>query len=322
MLESSVLLSLAFPAFVRSVGKMDVHWDILSPIPDRSPRLDSMEVLGVDFTSRPHRRKPITCLRCRIDGFVMRAKTLQEWPRFEDFEAALARPSPWIAGIDFPFGQSRRFIETIGWPADWAGYVRHAHSLGRSGFRRALDDYRNPRPDGDKEHRRRTDIPAGSISPQKLYGVPVALMFFEGAPRLIEAGVTIPHLQEGDPARVVIEAYPGILARTIIDRRSYKQDTKKKQTSDQRAARLQLLGALRDGEARARYGFGIEASDALCDDPGGDHLDALLCAIQAAWAWQNQENGFGAPASLDPLEGWIADPVLSDEARSTRERRL
>lgn len=59
------------------------------------------------------------------------------------------------------------------------------------------------RPPGDKEHRRVTDIAAGSISPQKIYGVPVGLMFFEGAPRLIKSGVTIPILQTGDPSRIV-----------------------------------------------------------------------------------------------------------------------
>jgi hypothetical protein len=99
---------------------------------------------------------------------------------------------PWIAGIDFPFGQARRFIETIGWPCGWADYVRHAQSLTRSGFREALNAYRKTRRSGDKEHRRQTDIAAGSVSPQKLYGVPVGLMFFEGAPRLVASNVTIP----------------------------------------------------------------------------------------------------------------------------------
>ena len=79
---------------------------------------------------------------------------------------------------------------------------------------------------GDKEHRRQTDFAAGSISPQKLYGVPVGLMFFEGAPRWWKQGSPIPHLQQGDPKRIVIEAYPGVLARQIIDRRKYKDDTK------------------------------------------------------------------------------------------------
>lgn len=253
-------------------------------------------------------------MRCRLDAGVLTAGTLSEWSRFEEFEAALKRPGPWIAGIDFPFGQSRRFIETIGWPAEWQAYVRHAQSLGRHGFRKALDDYRKPRPEGDKEHRRRTDIAAGSISPQKLYGIPVALMFFEGAPRLIEAGVTILHLLAGDPDRMVIEAYPGVLARAVIGRRSYKQDTRSKQTADQHAARLDLLAGLREGKAQELYGFAIDAPISLCDDPGGDHLDALLCAVQAAWAWRNLETGFGGPEHLDPLEGWIADPQLRTTA--------
>lgn len=156
------------------------------------------------------------------------------------------------------------------------------HSLGRDGFREALNAYRRGRPFGDKEHRRQTDIDNGSISPQKLYGVPVGMMFFEGAPRLLEAGVTVPHIQDGDPRRVVVEAYPGVLARQIIDRRSYKQDTKKKQTMAQREARFDLLKRLREGALYERYGIEIEASDTLCEDPGGDALDALLCAIQAA----------------------------------------
>ena len=86
--------------------------------------------------------------------------------------------------MDFPFGQARRFIETIGWPRPGKAMSPCRKSLGRRGFRDALDEYRANRADGDKEHPRRTDALAGSISPQKLYGVPVGLMFFEGAPRL------------------------------------------------------------------------------------------------------------------------------------------
>ena len=99
--------------------------------------------------------------------------------------------------------------------------------MSRQGFRDALDAYRAPRPAGEKEHRRATDIAAGSISPQKLYGTPVGLMFFEGVPRIKAAGVTIPGLQLGDPERIVIEAYPGVLAgvlaRHLIGRRSKRR---------------------------------------------------------------------------------------------------
>ncbi len=270
-----------------------------------------MKVFGIDFTSRPTHHKPLTCLNCTFDGRVLRSGDLEKWTEFLAFEQALQRPGPWIAGIDFPFGQSRRFIETSNWPANWRDYVMYAQSLKRNGFRNALNAYRQNRVKGDKEHRRQTDIAAGSISPQKLYGVPVGLMFFEGAPRLVKSAVTIPHLQDGDPDRIVIEAYPGVLARQIINRRSYKQDTKKKQTTEQAKARRDLMTGLRGGYLREHYGIEIEAPDSLCEDPSGDHIDSLLCAIQAAWAWQRRACGYGAPSSIDSLEGWIADPTVS-----------
>ncbi|MGB5253776.1 MAG: DUF429 domain-containing protein [Sedimenticolaceae bacterium] len=269
-----------------------------------------MHIFGIDFTSRPTRSKPITCMECVLEGTHLRAQCLAAWQDFAGFEAAMQRPGPWIAGIDFPFGQSRRFIETIGWPDTWPRYVDHVSRLGRQGFRTALDAYRKDRPAGDKEHRRATDIAAGSISPQKLYGTPVGLMFFEGAPRLKDAGVTLPGLQLGDPDRIAVEAYPGMLARTLIGRRSYKQDTRAKQTPAQHQARRDLLGIIRRGGVEASHGVTVSAPDELADDPQADHLDALLCAVQAAWAWSQRTRDFGAPSDLDPLEGWIADPSL------------
>jgi uncharacterized protein DUF429 len=262
-----------------------------------------MDVFGIDFTSRPTRRKP-------LERDVLCAGDLAEWTDF----AALQRPGPWIAGIDFPFGQARRFIETIGWPRSWQGYVRYARSLTRSGFREELNAYRRTRRSGDKEHRRQTDIAVGSISPtQKLYGVPVGLMFFEGAPRLLASNVTIPMLQDGDPKRIVVEAYPGVLARQLIGNRTYKQDTKKKQTFEQRIARLDLLDGIVSGRLRNRYGLGVKALPELCEDPGADHLDALLCAIQAAWAWKKGVHDGRAPNRIDPLEGLDcrSPPLLS-----------
>jgi hypothetical protein len=269
-----------------------------------------MKVLGIDFTSRPSHKKPLACLHCTSDKLILRADLLEEWTDFAQFELALKKPGPWIAGIDFPFGQSRKFIENIGWPTTWAGYVAHAESLGRKGFHDALDDYRGKRPFGDKEHRRTTDIAASSISPQKLYGVPVGLMFFEDAPRLLQAGVTIPVLHPGDPARIVVEAYPGVLARRLIGRDGYKNDDGRKQTEKQRQFRCSLLDGILNGKIEPGYGFQVEAPKCLAKDPSGDHLDALLCAIQAAWAFTMREYGFGAPSGADALEGWIADPNI------------
>jgi len=269
-----------------------------------------MRVYGIDFTSRPSRKKPITCLACTLEGTHLAAQELVEWEDFSGFEQALLRPGPWIAGADFPFGLARRFVETIDWPETWQRYVEHVMRMERKTFRAALDDYRKDRPAGDKEHRRATDIAAGAISPQKLYGTPVGLMFFEGAKRLMQSGVTVPGLQRGDPDRIVVEAYPGVLARGLIGRRGYKQDTKAKQTEAQYQARFDLLAKIQGNGLLRSHGITVEAPNWLVDDPGADQLDALLCAIQGAWSWTQKDSHFGLPADFDPLEGWIADPSV------------
>ena len=42
----------------------------------------------------------------------------------------------------------------------------------------------------------------------------------------------------------------------------------------------------------------------------GDNLDALLCALQAAWAYTQRKNGYGIPSKSHRGEGWIVDPGL------------
>lgn len=269
-----------------------------------------MDIYGIDFTSRPSRRKPLTCLHCTLNENVLTARELKTWSGFEQFETALLKPGQWVMGIDFPFGQSSQFIRNIGWPETWNEYVEHAFSLGRAGFRNALDQYREARSFGDKEHRRKTDVAASSISPQKLYGVPVALMFYEGAHRLVKSGVTIPSLQDSDPNRVVVEAYPGVLARRIIGKRSYKHDSRSKQTVELEDARVEMLTQILAGTTEPEFGFKVAAPMSLADDPSGDQLDALLCAMQAAWAYTKRNENYGAPTDVDKIEGWIADPML------------
>ena len=271
----------------------------------------SARVLGVDFTSAPSRAKPIACVECAFSRGRLRAGEPFGLDAFDAFEALLARPGPWIAGLDFPFALPRRFVENAGWPDTWVGHVERARTLGRAGFRAALDAYRAPRPYGDREHRRATDVAAGSISPQKLHGVPVGLMFLEGAPRLLDSGATVAGLVPGDPERVVVEAYPGALARRLIGRRSYKSDTRSRQTPALLDARREILDALRAGALADSHGVTVDAPDGVAGDPKGDALDALLCAVQAAWAWTRRGRAFGMPPGTDPLEGWIAEPTLA-----------
>lgn len=268
-----------------------------------------MQIIGVDFTSAPGRHKPITAAFCGLKNDRLQFQRLERLTDLAAFEALLARPGPWVAGFDFPFGQPRRLIETIGWPADWVGYVDHVATLGRKGFAAALTAYKADRPAGDRQHFRAADRACGAASPQTLHYTPVGLMFAEGAPRLRAAGVSLPGLAAGDPARVALEAYPGAAARRLIGKDSYKTDDRRKQSPAQAQARLRLLAALCSPQGAAHYGLHVEAPETLADDPTGDALDALICAAQAAWAHRAGLTRPEGPAGADPLEGWIADPA-------------
>ena len=279
-----------------------------------------MQIYGVDFTSAPSRKKPITCAAATFDGTTLTVRNLDRWSTFNEFEAALQAPGPWTMAIDFPFGQSRKLVQNIGWPRSWAGYVGHVGAMTREEFRQALNDYKAPRPAGDKQHKRVCDKLTRSQSPQMLSYTPVGLMFFEGAPRLLKAGVHLPYNHYGDETRVVLEAYPGVAARTLIGRTSYKNDNPRKQTDELALARRTMLSGLLAGRCEEIYGFALSASMNLADDPSGDELDAVLCAIQAAWGWQERQRGYGAPADQDRLEGWIADPSLLGGELGSGER--
>jgi hypothetical protein len=127
-------------------------------------------------------------------------------------------------------------------------------------------------------------------------------MYYEGLSRLVQAGVSLPRQHEGDAQRVALEAYPGLLAFELIGRRSYKNS----EEADRLIARKDIVEALEQG--RTRLGLRLKLThaqrDALVDDASGDRLDAALCLAQAAWALQ--QPGYGLPAQLDAVEGWIA----------------
>ena len=221
--------------------------------------------------------------------------------------------APWVGGFDLPFGLPRELVETLGWPTDWLACLRQYAALDREAIRATFAAFCNARPAGGKFAHRATDGPAGSSPSMKWVNPPVAFMLHAGVPRLIEAGVTLPGLHGGDPRRVALEAYPGLLARSVLGATSYKSDDKAKQTPERLIARKTLVNALENGLAPLLQAAGLRLKlshaqrDALADDASGDRLDAVLCLLQAAWAQRQHEAGhprFGLPG-FDPLEGWI-----------------
>jgi hypothetical protein len=271
-----------------------------------------MHIYGVDFTSAPAPRKPITLVSARLERRTLFIEGCQELSSLASFEAFLRSDPPWVSACDFPFGLPRILLERLTWPTEWSAYMRLVVGLSKNEFEQVLTDYRLARPAGGRHHLRLTDKLAGACSPMMLYRVPVAKMFFQGAPRLWQSGVSVPPLRPAIDQRVVLEGYPALVARTFIRRQSYKSDARIYQTSQRLLARQQLLQALCSPDLLSTYGIMLHLPEAfhqqLLADPMGDMLDALLCALQAAWA--SLQPGYGIPAHCDPAEGWIVDPHL------------
>jgi hypothetical protein len=267
--------------------------------------MEHWSLVGVDFTSAPRRAKPITVARGRLDGSRVLLEELEALADFAAFERLLHEPGPWVAALDFPFGLPRELVVALGWPLSWTELIAHYVSLSRGEIRATFAAFCAARPVGRKFAHRACDAPAGSSPSMKWVNPPVAWMLHAGVPRLIDAGVHLPALHDGDRQRVALEAYPGLLARELIGARSYKSDERAKQTVERFIARKDLVDALEQG--RSRLGLRLVLShalrEAIVDDAGGDRLDAVLCLVQAAWASARPD--FGLPPRVDPLEGWI-----------------
>ncbi len=269
-------------------------------------------LLGVDFTSSPSSRKAITVARAALTGNQLEVTAIDHLASLAEFESLLQTPGPWVGGFDFPFGLPRELVVTLGWPQDWSKLVRHVRAVGKDAFKDALNAVRESRPMGARYIARRGDAAAGSSSPMKLVNPPVGLMFFEGAPRLLAAGVCVLPCAPSDDSRIALEAYPGYLARKITPA-SYKKDGKEGARPNRREARVEILGAITSGHASvAPLELVVPATlKNLCiDDGSGDCLDAVLCAVQAAIACVRPtttgSDEYSIPADADPLEGWIA----------------
>lgn len=268
-----------------------------------------MLLLGCDFSSAPTRRKSIVIATGSLHdtevsvGELLRFASLDAWSHW------LAAQPQWIGGFDFPFSLPRELVEHLAWPTLWPELIRHYAALERAEIRRQFKDFCAARPVGRKFAHRKSDLPAGSSPSMKWVNPPVAFMLHAGVPRLIATGAFVPGLQTAPaeaPPRVALEAYPGLLARELVGRRSYKSDDKARQTSERTVARADLIAKLRQGSSRLALSVRLTPAqkELLLVDASGDSINAVLCLVQAAWAMA-QGPTFGLPADIDPLEGWI-----------------
>ncbi len=269
-----------------------------------------MRLLGVDFTCAPGRRKPITVASGHFDRGVLRFEGIEAIESLAAFEALLQRSGPWLGAFDFPFGLPRAFVQAQGLGSSMSAVMTELQRRcpTRMALRALVDAWGHTQPAGQRLLHRACDNPmpgVRSTSPLQTRYVPVGFMVYEGLSRLLAAGVTLPGLHQADPTRVALEGYPGLLAFELIGRRSYKNSP----GPDRLIARKDILERLQQGHTRLglRVKLGHAEREGLVDDASGDRLDALLCLVQAGWA--STQPGYGLPARVDALEGWITSAV-------------
>ena len=149
---------------------------------------------------------------------VVRLERIESHAAFDGFAAWLRTPGPWLAVFDLPFGLPRELVTALGWPTQWLPLMRHYAALDRREIRATFKAFCDARPAGAKFAHRATDGPAGSSPSMKWVNPPVAWMLHAGVPLLIDAGLHLPGLHDGDAERVALEGYPGLLARESAGR--------------------------------------------------------------------------------------------------------
>lgn len=277
-----------------------------------------LRVYGIDFSSAPSKKKPITVAVATLVDAQLELHAVAPLPTLEGFEDFLAHQGPWLGGFDLPFSMPRALIEHYGWPADsWAQFIAWYAVQPRDWLRERFKAFCDARSPGSKFVYRKTDRPAQSSPAMRWTNPPVAWMAHAGAARILAAGVHVPGLAQGTDApgsmRVALEAYPGFTARQVV-RQSYKNDQRLMQTPERAQARKKILLALERGGAGLSVALVASRTlrNTMLDDGSGDWIDAAICALQAAHAARLEHYGF--PADFDSLEGWIASvPALSGQ---------
>jgi hypothetical protein len=262
----------------------------------------TVRILGVDFTSRPTRKKPITACWANLNGTVLAINSLIAIENWESFDSLLATPGPWIGGFDLPFGQPTEFLDSLGFQRDYRQLIETTGALSREEWVAQCRSFRSA--DGRRELQRETDKKAKATSPMKCYFTPVARMFHAGMPPILASGASIPaHQIEGD-ARIALEVYPALVAEALADSRSYKTDSIRKIRAEHRPRRNQIAESLTKENPYELKVTNIPPG--ITESPGADELDSILATLAAAWA--STQPNWGIPEGIDPQEGWICDP--------------
>lgn len=282
-----------------------------------------MRIYGLDFTSAPGRGKPLAISRCRLGSEELVLECFESFTGYDFLGELMRSPGPWAMGCDFPFSQSASLLQEapghilgMKWPVAWGKYLAGIAGLSVAEFKTLMKTC-PPDARGVRERKRVAGRAANACSPQHVDFPPVGLMFHQGARLLLESPCeVVPQRVNGD-SRKLFEVYPGVFAERFCGDKGYKEG-KQAQAKERAAKRERMLELMCGERFHEVYGFTVKADvlhgRRMIDDAKGDILDSLICAIQAAWAWNKREENYGLPGPdvVDPdvlaFEGWIFDP--------------
>ncbi len=283
-----------------------------------------MKIFGIDFTSAPSRKKPITVAEGDLKQGKLTVQKIHNLYSFNEFEDFLKQKGPWIAGIDFPFGLPGAFLSTLGLPHDWRSYAQKLTRRSKAEFEKKVKNFKSKHSSPYKEPLRFTDILASAQSPLKLVNAPVAKMFYEGSKIILNSGASILPCNPKKGNRIVLEAYPALVARRFA--KAYKSEGN--DASQKKSARKKIITGIMNSNSEAEFGFSVAIENSLksemLNDAKGDSLDAVLCSLQAAWAWREGKPNYGIPTvnkHLIQSEGWIVDPSMKSIASKNGKKR-
>jgi hypothetical protein len=85
---------------------------LMLDLPKKCYNHEKMKIYGLDFTSAPSLKKPITYAQCRLDEDGLFLERLGCLTSFDEFESFLSQPGPWTAEWIFHLASRVRSSKT------------------------------------------------------------------------------------------------------------------------------------------------------------------------------------------------------------------
>ncbi len=283
-----------------------------------------MKIFGINFTENPSSKNPISIAICDFKkNHGLLVHKVENLSSLSEFETFLKQKGPWFAGVNFPLGQPKQFLEKMSLPEGWNNYIKGIQKWKQTGFEKKVKQYITKLPKGTKAPLRITDIFAGAESPLKTTSNHSIQRFFEGSNCLLKSGVSIiPCLPRKDN-RIVIETLPSLVARRF----KVQEVQGKRKKFESENIHKEVIKGLETPEFEHDFDFKLFIDDTLklhcIEDVKGHSLDAILSSVQTAWAYNMGKPNYGIPDLQHPsiqLEGWIIDPSLVNGIAKPKNR--